>query len=360
MIPVTIVDRYTAREFTGPFLAAVAGFTVMLLSGLLFELTDLIVDKKMPVSTIVQMLIYKLPGVVVVSLPIAVLFATLLALGRLIKDSELIILLGTGTPFTRVIVPFFVAAALVSAGAFLLNERIVPESNHRAESLFRQSLFQDPLPTVREGVFFRGADDRFFYVGEVNRRERTMKRILIYQLGDEAYPQMITAERGTCEERVWHLEDGIRKRLDERGFTLEDSAFAKLEYPMTEDLDTYLGNQKSTDEMTREELKRHIELFKRSGLDVKRFEVAYHMKASLPMAGLLWTLVGAPLSMRSTRSGRFYGVVISIGVAFLYFVLSSLFRSLGGSGVLPPLVAAWLTNLLYAFVGTFLLYRVDR
>lgn len=360
MIPVTIVDRYTAREFTGPFLAAVAGFTVMLLSGLLFELTDLIVDKKMPVSTIVQMLIYKLPGVVVVSLPIAVLFATLLALGRLIKDSELIILLGTGTPFTRVIVPFFVAAALVSAGAFLLNERIVPESNHRAESLFRQSLFQDPLPTVREGVFFRGADDRFFYVGEVNRRERTMKRILIYQLGDEAYPQMITAERGTYEERVWHLEDGIRKRLDERGFTLEDSAFAKLEYPMTEDLDTYLGNQKSTDEMTREELKRHIELFKRSGLDVKRFEVAYHMKASLPMAGLLWTLVGAPLSMRSTRSGRFYGVVISIGVAFLYFVLSSLFRSLGGSGVLPPLVAAWLTNLLYAFVGAFLLYRVDR
>ncbi len=360
LIPLTIVDRYTAREFTGPFLAAVAGFTVMLLSSLLFELTDLIVDKKMPVATILQMLLYKLPSVIVVSLPIGVLFATLLALGRLIKESELIILLGTGTPFTRVILPFFLISILVSAGTYVLNERIVPESNHRAESLFRQTLFEDPLPTVREGVFFRGSGDRFFYVGEVNREARTMKRILIYQLGEDAYPQMITAERGSYTEQVWHLEDGIRKRLDERGFTLEDSAFARLDYPMTENLETYLGNQKTTEEMTRGELKRHIDLFKRSGLDVSRFEVAYHMKGSMPWAGLLWTLVGAPLSLRSTRSGRFFGIAVSIGVAFLYFVLSSIFRSLGGSGVLPPLTAAWITNLLFACVGAILLFRVDR
>lgn len=355
-----IVDKYTAREFTGPFLASVAGFTVMLLSGLLFELTDLIVDKKMPVSTVLRMLLYKLPGVVVISLPIALLFATLLSLGRLAKDSELTVLLSTGTPFRRLVLPVLFFALVVSAATFLLNERIVPAANHKAENLFRQALFRDPVPTIEEGVFFHGSNNRFFYVGEVDRKTKTMHRILIYQEGDGAYPEMITAARGTYEDRMWHLEDGLRKKLDEQGYTVEDFGFERLDYPVTESLDVYLGNQKTTDEMTRAELLKHIRLFKKSGLDVKRFEVAYHMKAALPLAGLLWALVGAPLALRSIRGGRFFGVVASIGVAFLYFVLSSVFQSLGGNGILPPLLAAWSTNALFFTAGLYLLWRADR
>lgn len=356
----TIVDRYTVREFAGPFLAAAAGFTVMLLSGLLFELTDLIVDKKMPVSTVVQMLFYRLPSIVVVSLPIAVLFGILLSLGRLAKDSELTILLGTGTPFRRLVAPLLIVALVVSTATYALNERIVPESNHRAETLFREALFIDPLPTIEENVFFRGAGDRYFYVREVNRRTQTMTHILIYELGDSPYPHIITAAQGRYEDRMWHLENGTRKRLDEHGYTLEDSSFERLEYPMIENLEVYLGQQKTTDEMTRRELGEHIQLFKRSGLDVKRFEVDYHMKISMPLAPLLWAMIGAPLSLRSPRSGRFFGVVVAIGVAFMYFVLSSLFRSLGGNGLLPPLIAAWATSAIFFLTGLFLLLRADR
>jgi len=356
----TIVDRYTAREFAGPFVAAVAGFTVMLLSSLIFELTDLIVDRKMPAATVVRLLIYKIPGVVVISLPIAVLFASLLSLGRLAKDSELKVLLGTGTSFKRIIVPILTFSLLVSGISFVLNEEVVPASNHVAENLFRQALFRDPLPTVQEGVFFRGAQDRFFYVGEVDRERREMRRILVYEIGDGAYPQMISATSGTYEDRVWHLRDGVIKTLDDEGFTVEDFGFEAMEYPMAQSLDVYLGNQKTTDEMTRAELLEHIRLFKRGGLDVKRFEVAYHMKASLPLAGFLWVMVGAPLTLRSMRGGRVFGVVASLAVAFLYYVSASFFQSLGGNGVLPPLVAAWATNVVFLAVGLALLVRSDR
>lgn len=355
-----IVDRYAAREFAGPFFAAVAGFTVMLLSGLLFELTDLIVDKKMPIETVVRMLMYRVPGVVVLTLPIAALFGTLLSLGRWCKDSEVTVLLGTGTPFRRLAVPILTLAALVSLAAFILNEWIVPEANHRAETLFRQAIFRDPLPTIEQGVFFRGAEGRVFYVGEVDRRNRTMKHVMIYQKGSGPYPEMITAARGRYEDRVWYLQDGIRKKLDDEGYTVEDSGFAELVYPMTENFEVYIGNQRTTSEMTRRELGEHIRLFKRSGLDVKRFEVEYHMKASLPMAGLLWALVGAPLALRSNRGGRFFGVVVSIVLALVYFVLSSFFRSLGGNGLVDPLIAGWATNVLYAVAGVFLLLRADR
>lgn len=355
-----IVDRYAAREFAGPFLAAVFGISVMLLSSFLFQLTDLIVDKRMAVKTVLLILVYRVPGVVVVTLPIAVLFGTLLSLGRLAKDSEITVLRSTGTPFWRLVIPILCLAALVSAATFLLNEWIVPESNHRAETLYRQSLFSDPLPAIRAGVFLRLSDDRVVYVDEVDRRSRTMKNILIYQLGRGTYPEMITAARGRYDDLVWHLEDGTRKKLDDDGFTVEDSRFQSLSYPMPESIEVYLGNQRTTDEMTRKELAEHIRLFRRSGLDVRRFEVEYHMKAALPLAGLLWAFAGAPLSMRAGRGGRMFGVVASIVLALVYYVLASLFSSLGGSGIIEPWFAAWATNLIVAAGGLALLVRADR
>ncbi|MBO2521865.1 MAG: LptF/LptG family permease [Clostridia bacterium] len=355
-----IVHRYAAREFAGPFLAAVFGVTVMLLGGMLFELTDLIVDKKMEVKTVALMLVYRLPGVVVLTLPIAVLFGTLLSLGRLAKDSELTVLLSTGTPFRKVAAPILLLAALVSAACFFLNEWVVPASNHRAETLFRRALFRDPLPAVQEGIFFKGGDDRVFYVDKVDRRSRTMTHILIYQLGNGPFPEIIAAARGRYEERVWFLEEGVRRRFDEEGFTVEEYWFESLSYPMAESLEVYLGNQRTTDEMTRKELGEHIRLFKRSGLDVKRLEVDYHAKAALPLAGFMWALVGAPLSIRAARSGRMFGVVASIVLALAYYVLASLFRSLGGNGIVQPWLAAWTANLVYAAGGLALLYRADR
>lgn len=88
------LDRYIIREFLGPFFFCVIGFTVILLSGLLFQLSDLIFVKHVPAATVGRMLLYKIPGTAVLTLPIAVLFATLLSLGRLVQDSEVTVMRG--------------------------------------------------------------------------------------------------------------------------------------------------------------------------------------------------------------------------------------------------------------------------
>src|SRR5690554_3041149 len=98
-------DRYIAQEFSWPFLFCVIGFTVILLSGLLFELTDLIFVKSVPVATVGRLLLYKIPALVVLTLPIAALFATLFSLGRLVQDSEITVMRGSGASFPRLILP---------------------------------------------------------------------------------------------------------------------------------------------------------------------------------------------------------------------------------------------------------------
>src|SRR5690606_2970580 len=88
--------------------------------------------------------------------------------------------------------------------------------------------------------------------------------------------------------------------------------------------------------MNRAELAEHIRLFQRSGIDVRPFLVDYHMKLPLPFASLVLSLLAAPLSLWGGRHGWVFGLGASIGLAFLYYTLMALFRSLGTNGVLPP------------------------
>lgn len=355
------IDRYLMREFIGPFAGAVIGFTIILLSGLLFELTDLILVKKVPAGTVVRMLLYKLPSLTVVSLPIGVLFATLLGLGRLVKDGELTALRGSGLSFRRLSVPFLFLALVVSGVTVWANERIVPWANHQFETLVRQIVFRDPLPTVEERVFFRDGHGTVFYIREVNHRERTLHDVMIYETEerDGSFPRIITAKRGTFEDALWHLEDVVTRTLDEEGYVENELRAPTLLYPLTERSQNFFGTQKTTDEMTRRELRDHIELFQRSGIEVRAFVVDYHLKLALPFASFLFALTGSPLSLRSARSGRFYGITVSLVLSFLYFVLTSVSRSLGINGVLPTWVAAWLPTVMFLCFGGWLLYRAD-
>ena len=138
-----------------------------------------------------------------------------------------------------------------------------------------------------------------------------------------------------------------------------ETRFGQMEIVTDQNADLFLGNQRTTNEMNRRELKQHIERFQRSGLRVLSFVVDYHMKLAMPMSSFIFALFAAPLTLYS-RAGRSFGVAVSLAVIFMYYVGMSVARSLGVNGVLPPIVAAWLVNSLFALVGLGLLIRADR
>jgi len=353
------VDRYITREFLGPFAFCVIGFTIVLISGLLFELTDLIFVKHVPAETVGRMLLYKLPDMVVMTLPIAVLFATLVSLGRLVQDSEMKVLRVSGLAFPRLMVPILILGFLVSALTYWASEEIVPEANHKYENTLRRIIFSEGIPLIEENVFFHGGENRYFYVGEVDSDRRELSHILVYELGNGPFPRLITAQRGSYQGNVWVLQDGVVQELDDLGFVTHETRFGQMEIVTDQNADILIGNQRTTTEMNRRELKEHIERFQRSGLRVVSFVVDYHMKLALPMSSFIFALFAAPLSLYS-RAGRSFGVAVSLVVILMYYVGMSVARSLGVNGVLPPLVAAWLINGLFALVGLVLMLRADR
>src|SRR5690606_8802569 len=198
-----------------------------------------------------------------------------------------------------------------------------------------------------------------FYVREVDTAGSRLVDVMIYQLTDGAFPRMITARGGTFSDREWLLEDVITREIGPDGFVEREVRAESLAFPMEESTEAFFGNQRTTDEMNRAELAEHIRLFQRSGIDVRPFLVDYHMKLALPFASLVLSLLAAPLSLWGGRHGWVFGLGASIGLAFLYYTLMALFRSLGTNGVLPPLVAVWAGNVLFGVVGLRLLLRAD-
>lgn len=354
------LDRYILREFFAPFVLCVTGFTVMMLSGLVFELSDLIFRKRVAVGTVLSMVGYKLPELVVFTLPVSVLFGILLVLGRLVKDRELSVMRMAGLSFFRLAVPLLAFGLAISGVTFWLNEWVVPKSNHEYEQIIRALIFSDVMPSIEENVFFRGTEDRFFYVGEVDRRAKTLQRIMIYETAERPFPVLITATKGRFEDRVWYLESGVRRTFDTEGFVEHEAGFVQLAYPVPDGSDVTFGEQKTTSEMSRAELKYHLDLFQRSGLDVRRIEVEYHLKLALPFASLVLTLLGAPLGVMAGPYGRGMGAVVSIVLLLVYYVVVAVSRSLGGNGVIEPLTAAWIGNVACACLAIFLFFRVER
>lgn len=353
---VKLMDKYIIKEFMGPFFMGVFIITVILIGNYFFQLADLIIVKHVPIKLVLELLVYRLPEVIVETFPIAVLFAAMSAIGRLNHENEITAIRMGGVSIYRLIIPLLVVGALISSVTFLMNEQLVPWTNHRSQNIIRETILKDAMPSPEEEVFFKGPKGRLFYVDQYNQDTGELGNILIYQLDSgNGFPEMITAQNGKIEENVWNLKSGIIHEYNDSGEVIFESKFKNMELELGDEMKEISGTQKSTSEMSRKELKQRIELFRRSGININSLLVDYHLKLAQPLTALLFVLISVPLSL-SGKESRTWNLVFTIIIIFFYYVVLSFSRSFGRNEVLPPLLAAWLPNIIFLILGMMLLF----
>ncbi|MBI5400226.1 LptF/LptG family permease [Candidatus Saganbacteria bacterium] len=354
-----VLDRYICREIAGPFLIGVVGFIMVMTVDLLFTMADLIINKGVPLWALLKLLIYKLPSILVMTFPVSTLFATAMALGRLARDNEIIALRTSGISLFRITLPIIIIGALVSLASYYINEEIVPQANFISTNIIRQIIYKQPLPEVKDNIFFKDAYNRYYYVKHVNLKNKTMENIMVYEVTDEHFPRLILAQQASFEGRVWHLFQGIIHNYDERGYLKYEAGFSDLNLNVADDLLGYTQDKTSQD-MDSNELKKMIQMLGKGGGSTYAFQTELLMKYSIPMTCFVFALIGIPFSLPSPRSGRTWGLLVTIVFMFTFYVFASVFRSLGKGGLLPPATAAFTPQLVFAAIGGFLLWREGR
>jgi len=114
-------------------------------------------------------------------------------------------------------------------------------------------------------------------------------------------------------------------------------------------------SMKAPEEMSFWELRNYTRKIREEGYDSTRSQVEFHSKIAFPFISLVLTLVGIPLGLRKKKGGIPFGITIGIGISFLYLLTFGLSRSLALSGSLPPVLGAWLANLLFLLFGIYLI-----
>jgi len=355
------MDRYVARESALGMFTWVGAVTIVMLVQTLFELMDFFVNQKVPFLITLEILLLYIPAQMVMTFPISGLLAAELNMGRLCRDSELIAIEASGVSIRRFLLPYVLFSLLVAVGSFLLNDLVVPETNHRAQTMVRYYVYKKAPPKIQQNVFFRDAENRYFYVNELDATTWEMKNVIIYELGkNRQFPDVILAQKARWVEDQWFLEEGVLHRYGENGSLEEEVEFASMTIDMKEELREFFEKQRSPEEMSSRELKKQIDILKQAGSETQKFEVAYHFKYSLPFSAVVFILMGMPLGVQRTRDTKTLGVIVTVILAFVYYMLLSIFRSLGRGDVLSPWLSAWMPNFLFGGLGAFLFALVDR
>jgi lipopolysaccharide export system permease protein len=357
-----LIDRYICKEFIGPFLSGLAAFAVILSgSTILFKMIDYAVKFNIGIKDLIIVISLQIPYIIALSIPMATLFATISCFGRLSNDLEILAFKAHGVSVVRMLVPIVFMGILVSALNIVFNEFIVPKSASASEELLF-SYKNNKTPKIQSNLNITEYKDKlpFRVINVAEKEGNLLRNITIAEYKNGFLNRLIRAESGTwILHGAWEFYDGVMHNFQEndlkRVTVIEfEKEFINMDLRPVD----FDNRHKKVEEMSGGEMLEKIEFEKRKGSDPIKLIMDYHMKIALAFSSLIYCILGASMGLRPHRSSSAMGIGLSLLVIFSYIILLSIGMGLGLSKTLPPLIAAWLPNIIIGMLSLLLARKV--
>ncbi len=383
-----VLDRYLLRELISPFFLGTALFTFFLVIGRIYDLTDLVITKGVPLYLVVQLLAFMLPSFLAYTLPMALLVAVLLAGGRLASDLEIVAFKAAGVSIVRLFRPVLLAVIAVSLVTGALTLAINPLANRAFQRQLFKILQSRAVTAVQERIFNNAFGDVVVYVEEVSPSQVALRGVLLSDERDPKLSRIIIAR----EARLLSDEEHRRITLRLLSGAVHEADVVRADPPRTSptqpistggaagaaryrsthfsvydmnlSLDSPLRDatrfEKVEYTLTLPQLEARIAELRRDRAASAPFRVEWHKRFALPVAALVFALVGFPLAVRSHRSGRSIAIVGSLVIFLSYYFTLTWLEGMALRQWLPIGLAIWMPNLLFVLAGLGLLTMTRR
>ncbi len=359
----TILDDYVLRDFTLYLGMIVAAFLMLLLVFTLFELLSDILRNQVSPLTVGEYLLNVVPYFLYNTTPLSMLLAVLVTFGLLQRSNEITAIKATGISLYRVIVPVLISATLVAGVLFLSDQLYLPYTNKRQDAL-RNQIKGKPAQTYlrpeRQWMFGQHSDIYYYQFFDPDRD--VFGGISVFQFDPHTFQitHRITADRAHWSNSMgrWVYEQGWERSLN--GAAIENyRKFDVATYPELAEAPAYFKKEiKQSSEMSYDELRRYIYDLEQSGFDVVRLRVQLQKKIAYPLITLVMAILAIPFALSAGKRTALAGVATAIGIGVVYWTLSGLFEAMGNLSQLPPAVAAWSPDLVFGFIGGYLILRM--
>ena len=362
---VRILDKYIFREVCKAFLFGICAFSAVFIgSGTLFKIAKYITDYGASLSAVVKVFVFGLPNVIMWTFPMSMLLATLLTFGRLSSSSEITAMKSCGIGFFRIAMPAILLGFLVSIVAILFNEHVVPWANTAYRNVVYYEIQGKSGAKSQDHIILKDIKDgqiqRLLYARRYDADSQSLQSITLQEFdGAGKVSHVENAEYAEFTGKEWVMHNGMLYDISD-GESEHTLRFNTQVLPINASPRQIVREQKDPEELTMKELKAQIRIMKTQYVDTSKLETELYQRITVPMASLIFALIGVPLGLQPTRNSSSAGFAMSVIIIFFYYALMTMANAIGRSGALSPMLAVWIPNIVGLIAGVFLIRKASR
>ena len=353
------LDAYIVSKFITTFFVALLLIIGIVIIFDISEKIDDFVEKEAPLGAIIfDYYLNFIPYFMNMFSPLFVFITVIFFTSKMAADSEIIAILSCGISFHRMMVPYIFSATLIAILSLCLNLFIIPESN-KTRLEFENQYIKERTKSVGRNVHYQLSPGEFVYAESFSSWNSTAYRFTLEKIEDNKLVSKISAETAVYDEKnhIWKLKKYfIREYNDD----LTDNIRSGKQIDTVLDLsskDFYL-NEKTVETLTYSELNELIATQKMRGDgNVKFALIEKNTRFALPFSAFILTIMGVALSSKKRRGGIGWNIGIGIALAFTYILFLRFSQMFVFTDTLPPSIALWLPNVVFAVIAGFL-YRI--
>ena len=288
--------------------------------------------------------------------PLFVFIAVIFFTSKLAGNSEIIAMLAAGVSFKRLMRPYLLSAALIALVNYYLGSYIIPHGTIVRQD-FEAKYKNNKKITSASNVQLMVGPGVIAYIQQYDNNTKSGYGFSLDKFEKKKLVSHMTASTiryDSISEDRFHWKAQNYKIRTLRGLREEIKSGAVIDTIIhMEPMDlVYSDGQQET--LTSDELRQYIsKQIERGSTNVVQYEVEYHKRIATSFASFILTVIGVSLSSRKRKGGM--GVYLGIGLAlsFSYILLQTISSTFAINADTPPIIAAWMPNVLYAFIAYF-------
>jgi len=356
---------YLWKELLSLFLLSVGIFTFILVLSRIGKIADLVVNRGVGITDILALIVYSSPAYLSFTLPMAFLLSTIVSLGRLSSENEILALKANGINLRCLFIPI----SVVAVGIFVVSLLNTTFLQYKSGEAFRNTLVNIAKKGIsiddKEGIFNDAIPGIVIYIDKVDTKNRALYGIVISDERDEGVKQTISATKGAVNidldalDLSFVLENGSIHRWEKKNDVYRNLSFSNYVFSMN--LDTILPHnrelRKKNSEMALSELRKAMA--KAKSEDRYGYAMAIYNKFSVPFSCVAFLLLTVPLGVKRKTEGKFSAVVYSLLIFICYYVLMAVSENVGKRYHVPPLLVSFAPNIIFCLLGLQMLRHLN-
>jgi LPS export ABC transporter permease LptG/LPS export ABC transporter permease LptF len=373
-----LLDLYVSRQYVKVFVFSLFSLLGIFYISTFMDLAEKLFRGTATTGLLLRYFYFQTPQFIYYVIPMSALVSTLVTIGMMTKNSELIVMKACGISLYRAALPLMAFALLASAALFGLQEQVLAHSNREASRLnaiIRGYSQQSVGVLDRRWIVAENGD--IYHFDFFDPRTNRFTRLSTYRLEDRAWrlgaltfarDVELVRDSGADGQQTtaWQAHDGWTRELAvgrpqgkkapaavtvkyepfvDRRMALEPPSYFKSEEP-------------EPDGMTYGQLRAYVEQLNVSGFNAVKYMVQLQRKVAFPFVTVIMTMLAVPFAVTTGRRGALYGVGVGIVVAIVYWITMSVFAAVGAGGWIAPTLAAWAPNILFGSVAVYMVLTV--